>query len=273
MPICPSCQLTNPQHHNFCQGCGRPLKHHLCRSCGNNVEFDAESCSHCQAVSGTYWWAIIEPTLVETDPQLQSNLELAIGSAELDRKPWDESLVPALAATPATSGELQLDSSDLSPWDAPVAVLTPVTPSFDRRSTLERDDNLESSPWDVSQPNLTPNGANGSSAITSPPTPTQSDIISPNITAVPNRESLVATTYLDPQSHYRLLDPVVIQLLTPSDSSQVRVIDRQPFCNSLLEILMEQEPVTLDTAARLCRQRLRQHIANGSFGIVMAFPR
>jgi protein phosphatase len=249
MPICPSCQLTNPQHHNFCQGCGRSLKHHLCRSCGNNVELDAESCAHCQAVSGTYWWAIIEPTIVETDPQLQSNLELAIGSAELDRKLWDKSLVPALAATPVTSGELQLDSSDLSPWDAPVAVLTPVAPSIDRRSTLDRDDNLESSPWDVSQPDLTPNGTNGSSAITSAPTLSQSDIISPNVAAVPNRESLVATTYLDPQSNYRLLDPVVIQLLTPSDSSQVRVIDRQPFCNSLLEILMEQEPVTLDTAA------------------------
>jgi protein phosphatase len=248
MPICPSCQLTNPQHHNFCQGCGRSLKHHLCRSCGNNVEFDAESCAHCQAVSGTYWWAIIEPTIGETDPQLQSNLELAMGTTELDRKLWDKSLVPTLAATPVTSGELQLDSSNLSPWDAPVAVLTPVAPSFDRRSTLERDDDLESSPWDVSQPDLTPNSSNGSSSITSAPTPTQSDIISPNIAAIPNRESLVATTYLDPQCNYRLLDPVVIQLLTPSDSSQVRVIDRQPFCNSLLEILMEQEPVTLDTA-------------------------
>jgi protein phosphatase len=56
---------------------------------------------------------------------------------------------------------------------------------------------------------------------------------------------LLATTYLDPQCQYRLLDPVVIQLLKSSDSSQVRVIDRQPFCNTLLEILMEQEPVTL----------------------------
>jgi protein phosphatase len=57
----------------------------------------------------------------------------------------------------------------------------------------------------------------------------------------------VATTYLDAQRRYKLIDPVVIQLLTPSDSSQVRVIDCQPLCHSRLEILMEKQPVTADT--------------------------
>jgi protein phosphatase len=244
MPICPSCQLTNPQHHNFCQGCGRSLKHHLCPSCGNNVEFDAQRCSHCQAVSGTYWWAIIEPTVGQTDPQLQSNLELGIGTAQIERQ-WDKSLISAQVDAPVSGGELQLDSSDLSPWDdAPVAVLTPVGASIDRRSTLAMDLDLECSPWDISPPDLALLGSNGLPA----PTPTANDIISPNVTTPPNSESLEPTTYLDPQCNYRLLDPVVIQLLTPTDSSQFRIVDRQPFCNSLLEILMEQEPVTLDTA-------------------------
>lgn len=246
MPICPSCQQTNPSHHNFCQGCGRSLKHYLCPSCGKNVEFDDESCSHCQAVSGTYWWAIIEPTVNSIDPQLQSNLELAIGAAEQERKLWDTSLVPALNIAPVATAELAIDSSDLSPWDdAPVAVLTPpAATSVTRQSAPIFDDNLESSPWDLSQPDLQQLGANGLLGSL----PTVNDIISPNVTTVPSSESLVPTTYLDPQCNYRLLDPVVIQLLTPTDSSQVRVIDRQPFCNSLLEILMEQEPVTIDTA-------------------------
>jgi protein phosphatase len=262
MPICPSCQLTNPSHHNFCQGCGRSIKHYLCPGCGNNVEFDAESCNHCQAVSGTYWWAIIEPTVSQTDPQLQSNLELAIGAAERERKLWDTSRVPALTTTPITVAELALDSSDLSPWDdTPVAVLTPpAVTNVDRQSTPIFDDNLESSPWDLSQPDLQQLGSNGLLGSM----PTVNDIISPNTTTSPNSsELLVPTTYLDPQCNYRLLDPVVIQLLTPTDSSQVRVIDRQPFCNSLLEILMEQEPVTLDNAAHPDRPDATGTLATG----------
>ncbi|WP_310488377.1 serine/threonine phosphatase [Chamaesiphon sp. VAR_69_metabat_338] len=261
MPICPSCHLTNPSNHNFCQGCGRSLKHYLCPSCGNQVAVDAENCNHCQTVSGTYWWAIIEPTIGEIEPQLQSKLELAIGTAERERKLWDKSLVPALASTPGL-GELPPDSSELSPWDrSPVAVLTPVAidVGVDWPSTPICDDNLESSPWDVSQPDLQPAGANRLSGSS----PTANDIIIPNVTTSPNSESLVPTTYLDPQCNYRLLDPVVIQLLTPTDSSQFRVIDRQPFCNSLLETLMEQEPVTIDTAARPDRSDATGDLATG----------
>jgi protein phosphatase len=247
MPICPSCQLTNPSNHNFCQGCGRSLKHYLCANCGNNVEFDVENCNHCQVASGTYWWAIIEPTVIQTDPQFQSNLDLTIATAEWECK-WDESLGSAVTTTPTTAAEFSIDSSNLSPWDdAPVAVLTPpASTSVDLKSTPIDEDSLDFSPWDASQPDLQPIGSNGLLGSMR----TANDIISPNVTTSENKESLVPTTYLDPQCNYRLLDPVVIQLLTPNDSSQVRVIDRQPFCNSLLEILMEQEPVTIDTSAQ-----------------------
>jgi protein phosphatase len=264
MPICPSCQLTNPQHHNFCQGCGRSLKHHRCPNCGHNVELDAQNCPNCQAVSGTYWWAIIEPTIDETDPQLQSSLDLAVGTAELDLI-WEKVLIPTLAATPVAAGGIELDSSELSPWDdSPVAVLTPVETSGNRYATLAIDNNLESSPWDISQPDL---GAIDKNKISSPNS-APSDIISPNIADLPNSESLVATTYLDPQCRYKLLDPVVIQLLTPNDSSQVRAIDCQPFCNSLLETLMEQEPVTLDTADT----NSTHSTANGDSAMAVATP-
>jgi protein phosphatase len=59
---------------------------------------------------------------------------------------------------------------------------------------------------------------------------------------------ILATTHLDQQHRYKLIDPVVIQLLNPSDSSQVRVIDSQPLAKSPLEILMEQQLVTADHA-------------------------
>jgi protein phosphatase len=57
---------------------------------------------------------------------------------------------------------------------------------------------------------------------------------------------IAATSHLDQQQRYQLIDPVVIQLLNPSDSSQVRVIDSQPLAKSPLEILMEQQLVTAD---------------------------
>ena len=62
---------------------------------------------------------------------------------------------------------------------------------------------------------------------------------------------ILATTYLDAEHRYKLIDPVVIQLLAPSDSSQVRVIDCQPLANSPLEILMEQQLATSTDAINL----------------------
>jgi protein phosphatase len=62
---------------------------------------------------------------------------------------------------------------------------------------------------------------------------------------------IAATTHLDQQQRYQLIDPVVIQLLHPSDSSQIRVIDSQPLAKTPLEILMEQQLVTADNANNL----------------------
>ena len=231
MPICPYCQLLNPQHHNFCQGCGKSLKHYVCRSCGHDVEFDAESCPQCQASSGTYWWAIIEPTAVET-----TATAMGVESA-IDRELADPAAVPAPIPTEFNkSAELELEISG-NPWDVPVAVLEPV----DRQPAKlwlapTDDDDLEISPWDRSA-DIAAN-SNGSLSST-PPDATAT------FEAAIHSQPAIVTTYLDPQCNYRLLDPVALQLLKLGDSSQVRVIDRQPFCNTPLEILMEQEPVTL----------------------------
>lgn len=146
----------------------------------------------------------------------------------------------------ASSNNIQLDR-DFSPWDLPVAVLTPpaIFAPVDTVANLSIgtiSDDLETSPWDLSQP-LQPDLGRHSQESPSMPS---SDGIDGTNNPAPDSQPLVATTYLDPQCQYRLLDPVVIQLLKPNDSSQFRVIDRQPLCNTLLEILMEQEPVTLD---------------------------
>jgi protein phosphatase len=234
MISCPYCQLTNPQHNNFCQSCGKSLKHYVCRNCGQNVDFDAESCPQCQTSSGTYWWAIIEPT-GETATQ-QMGVESADGSELGDKLAQIE---PSCAEANASASNLSLD--DLSLWDGSGDILEPVVPP-DKLVAAPPSEELEPSPWDLSQPDLTADKFESRFPLIPTQTP-----VEPKVDPVINSEPLVATTYLDPQCNYRLLDPVALQLLKPGDSSQVRVIDRQPFCNTLLEILMEQEPVTLDS--------------------------
>jgi protein phosphatase len=80
---------------------------------------------------------------------------------------------------------------------------------------------------------------------------TDSPNLSNSISPGDNAPVILATTHLDQQYRYKLIDPVVIQLLNPNDSSQVRVIDSQPLSKSPLEILMEQQLVTADNANNL----------------------
>jgi protein phosphatase len=240
MPICPYCKLLNPQHHNFCQGCGKSLKHYVCGSCGHDVEFDAQSCPQCQASSGTYWWAIIEPTVDEATVTAIGQLSTGVDLQALeDRQDLATDIHAPISTELRESSELEPQISG-NPWDLSVAVLEPVDrqPAKSWLAPPLDDDDLETSPWDPSA-DLGSNTPNGSYSSIAPPDETAT------FEAVIHSEPAIVTTYLDPQCNYRLLDPVALQLLKPGDCSQVRVIDRQPFCNTPLEILMEQEPVTL----------------------------
>ena len=219
------------------------------------MEFDAQSCPQCQAIGGTYWWAIIEPTASQTttSANITSTVAVTITEAILqgsglsaNELPLRDDLGSPLAIGLDPSGSIQAELA--SPWDLPTPVLAvPVEIAPANLSSGTTGDDLETSPWGV-EPPLTPSRHN------LPSQPIQASeaislaqpLLSSSGNATTDSQPLVATTYLDPQCQYRLLDPVVIQLLTPSDSSQVRVIDRQPLRNSLLEILMEQQLVTLN---------------------------
>ena len=169
MLTCSYCQLTNPQHHNFCQSCGRSLAHKVCASCNRTVTDENTICPPCQSSSETHFWAIIESKAGTTD-----------NSKDLD-KCAEKSVV--LTGMNVSDSNLQTDET--------MAV------------NITREDNSQ-------------------------------------------HQSILTTTYLDDRHRYKLIDPVAIQLLTPNDFSQVRVIDCQPLCNSQLEILMEKQPVTAE---------------------------
>jgi protein phosphatase len=59
MLVCPQCQFENPTSNKFCQQCGTSLTHKPCQGCGANVPFGTNTCPHCDAFTGTVWWAII----------------------------------------------------------------------------------------------------------------------------------------------------------------------------------------------------------------------
>ena len=244
MITCPHCRSSNPEHHNFCQSCGRSLKHYICHNCSNSVELDAQSCPQCQAIGGTYWWAIIEPTASQTTTSANITSTVAGTGTEAIELPLGDDLGSPIAIGLDPSGSIQTELA--SPWDLPTPVLAALEIAPENLSSGTTGDDGETSPWDdvepptLSQNNLPLQPIQAHEAIPFAP------LLSIGGDATTDSPSLVATTYLDPQCQYRLLDPVVIQLLTPSDSSQVRVIDRQPFRNSLLEILMEQQLVTLN---------------------------
>lgn len=206
------------------------MKHHICPSCGNGVEFDAENCGQCHALSGTYRWAIIEQMEQKVD-QPTVLPEIIVENNELGGL-----LIGVGASASVVSAE---DVSLLEDaWANPP--LLPV--GWDESLNLDLLMDLAHSPWD--DETSSPVSLSVQTLADSAATVESSEVFA---------EPLATTIYLDDQCRYRLLDPIVIQLLTPNDSSGVQVIDRKPFCNSPLEMLMEQEPVTLDhtTVARL----------------------
>jgi protein phosphatase len=251
MLTCPYCQSVNPDHHNFCHDCGRSLHPNLA---ADSINHDSIASPESLQQSGgnvdiidTYWCAIIQPTAV-TNPDLSNRINGAVVNLiELAQPIADDSSQPSHT----------LSALDPSPWDLveipTVAALAAPQPSGSLESGSDRlnylssgttSDNLETSPWDLPR-SLTP------VAIESSPDRSlvnqTAAMVMPNNGDKAEQLRLLANTYLDPQCRYKLLDPVVIQLLTPNDSSQVRVIDCQPLCNSPLEILMQQQPRTLDS--------------------------
>ncbi len=268
MLTCPHCKSVNPRHNNFCQGCGRSLNHHLCHVCGSEVEFDAENCPECHAISGTYWWAIIElteqnqidPAVAKSEPAVTEIADASFGSLSerllVQTGAGVGETVAAAEANIRQPDRLMLEDV----WED-----SQIAPAFVPINDDSHPIDLEPSPWDedLSEPisSVVQNIENNSL--------TEIMVDEPNIIGTITTSPAPATTlYLDAQCRYRLLDPVVIQLLTPTDSSQVRVIDRQPFCNSPLEMLMEQEPVTLgSTNANRLPEEYRQWPFWNNYGI------
>lgn len=116
MLVCPHCQFGNPDDHKFCQRCGTSLTEITCQECGASVEFEAEQCSKCDAITAIEWRAILTPKLTDwpaTSPEfldapqryqlreplptpLMSEVEITVR----DRHPFQASLIELLEIDP-----------------------------------------------------------------------------------------------------------------------------------------------------------------------------
>ena len=85
MLICPQCEFENPEDHKYCQSCGVSLTHKVCCECRVSIPIEAKTCSYCNAINHTVFWAVIyqKNTLVE---QEESEAEQVIDRSEGDRQ-------------------------------------------------------------------------------------------------------------------------------------------------------------------------------------------
>lgn len=241
MLVCPQCQFENPNTNKFCQRCGTSLTHKACQDCGTQVPINAETCHNCGAFTGTVWWAIISKNpdglLCETGAQ-NASLEAVNHDTSQAGKTQDQEFIPAegelppLKTAPVTLSSLPAVSENDTDTKSP-----PLSPA----NAID-----ESSDEEVIQTNLgieieeAPAEENPQESTI--PAASQSAILNPQQTSFPTP----SVVYLDSQQRYRLIDPqdlqrIEVNLETDQDAS-VPVLDCQPFQQSPLEAMMEQQP-------------------------------
>ena len=225
MLLCPQCQFENPNTNKFCQRCGTSLTHKACDECGTQVPVNAVTCHNCGEFTGTVWWAIIakdleslsSPTNAQSVP-LEALESVTANTSQTQVSPLQEAVDSEAKGPESTSSSSQIGANHPDVESMP---LSPVEP-LEATSTEEGSQPLPSSPpSDLAEP---VNNDNNHGEVGSP-TP---------------------TIYLDPQQRYRLLDPLSLEQIAAAAETYygaaIKVLDCQPFQQSPLEALLEQQP-------------------------------
>lgn len=226
MLLCPQCQFENPNTNKFCQRCGTSLTHKSCHECGTQVPVNAATCHNCGEFTGTVWWAIIakdlesfsSPTNAQAVP-LEALESVTANTSQTEVSPLQEPVDSEAKGHESTSRSPQTGANHPDVESIP---LSPGEP-LEMTSNQEGSQPLPSSlPPDLPEP---VNNDNSHSEVASP---------TPSI------------VYLDPQQRYRLLEPLSVEQIAAAAETRygtaVRVLDCQPFQQSPLEALLEQQP-------------------------------
>ncbi|MBD1932852.1 MULTISPECIES: serine/threonine phosphatase [Cyanophyceae] len=257
MLVCPQCQFENPNTNKFCQKCGTSLTHKVCPQCTTHVPFNLETCPNCGEETGTVRWAIlsIEPKLsvvpqatseasadsadkvaeiVSTTQTIQPSSDVSVVQtipAEIIVEQEDITTVPLLdtpkvEVSPA-SVETTEDTLDLTSTASPVSPAVSVSSSDDQTQPLGVNEAIDLSPAEES--------SDDQQSVDSSIPETDKETKPPE------------QTYLDQQKRYQLLDS------PPQNSGvtevMVRVLDTQPFQQSLLEAVVDSATSESTTAS------------------------
>ncbi|MBD2057759.1 serine/threonine phosphatase [Oculatella sp. FACHB-28] len=133
MLVCPNCQFDNPDSGKFCQNCGLSLTERVCPVCESANLLNVENCSHCGAVVGTTWQAIVSRSLLaqgsasaavqqSTQAEVANSLKSLPVGAYLDIQQRYRLLAPLPASSMATDVEVRV--LDCQPFQlSPLEVL------------------------------------------------------------------------------------------------------------------------------------------------------
>ena len=232
MLICPKCQSKNQDANKFCQRCGTSLTQRSCNECGIEVPVNAETCHNCGALTGTIFWAIIAKDLDDLPPPADDSQEfLREDSLTLD----SESEVSELSLRQVSSAP---NSEILQPPDLVSPTIKPDNPDTDYSLASESEAIAFSSDEPVTQP---------LSALDSSNVP---DGLRKDNSQQEAFESQSGTIYLDSQQRYQLLEPEKLQQTATSEEKYYivagRVLDCQPFHESLFDVLVQEKAAESD---------------------------
>jgi len=229
MLICPKCRFKNQDANKFCQRCGTSLTLRPCHECGIEVPVNAETCHNCGALTGRIFWGIISKDLDALPPPADSQEllqgELATLEPESDTSEETSELSPSqVFSTP--DNEILLPLSSTSPaieLDNPDADYPPTLAA----EAITSSDEAVTQPLSPLHRSNVPDGSREDNP--------QYEVLEPE----------PGTIYLDSQQRYQLLEPEKCQQITTLEEKSYilvgRVLDCQPFQESLLDVLVQEE--------------------------------
>ncbi|MBD1834745.1 serine/threonine phosphatase [Cyanobacteria bacterium FACHB-472] len=256
MLVCPQCQFENPNTNKFCQKCGTSLTHKVCPQCTTHVPFNLENCPNCGEETGTIRWAIlsIEPKL-SVVPQATSEASADSADKVIEIVSTTETIPPSsdVAVVQTIPAEIIVEQEDITTvplLDTPKVEVSPASveageDTLDLTSTTSPLSPAVSvsSTDDQTQPL----GANEAIDLSSAEE-SSDDQQSVDSSITEDKETKPPEqTYLDQQKRYQLLDS------PPQNSGvtevMVRVLDTQPFQQSLLEAVVDSAKSESTTAS------------------------
>lgn len=218
MLVCPECKFENPNNNKFCQKCGTSLTTKKCDQCGAEVPLSAAQCNNCDALTGTFLWAIIKGKAVESaiaTPTIATTIQAAANTPIL---------TPPEISSPEVPTANTLNIPDVNP--------------FSETYSESIENNPKEENCQVSEP---VNISSSSSDDTEPvEAATQEEIsLGDDSGQSPATATALTQEYLGVQQRYKIIAPT--PLSTSDGQFEVRVLDCQPFQKSPLEALMEQQ--------------------------------